>query len=256
MAETKRTGLDEATSYLKLNNTVYKLSRVTHPIKDIEKEIRDYYKGVYEGLIAEISDTVANNSVSIQQEQLDRIRRHIESQNRGNIMLPVSLAGKPVIYMNNAFFDIVPVLYTPLTHVTSKAYLISQLSKPADFLEGFIPADVGMETKLIIKLKSVEPLTILLAFNSSKNTLHTVGTQTFHTLTDYNKLCTGNANPATIWSMPRRDMEEYLNTVNHFSLGRSEIMCSYSDVRYTLANLINRDNIESVTKGGSRWQIE
>lgn len=237
--------LDQNTSYLKMGATVYKLTKVTHPISDVEKEVMDYYKKAYENATSEIAGTLATNVGQAQQAQLTRIEEFRAKVRTADIKLPPSLKDKPTIHYRGNWYEIKTLLYQPLKHITNKHLLEESLHIDT---EGFpFPSRISTDTKLVIKLRKVPVSPLLLGYNPKCDILSLI-TWTFHSMDTPGKLCISNNKPSDIWKLEYSELEDFINTVNHFSLASSTVTCRQLGYNYSLPSIIKLDNIVSITK--------
>ena len=249
---TDRNPLDVSTNYLKLGATVYKLAKVSHPILEVEKELKTYYKNAYEGLVASLKDTFSAEGIKIQDAQVRRIEDYIAKTATSKVELPSSLFGKCVIWYDNSWYETKLFIYQPLIHKTNLALIADK----GISLEGVVlPTRLGRTQNILIRLKSVPSLPVILAYSNKANKIITPNCRTFHTM-ESGKLCVGDHNPGTIWAMENELLVNFLNTINHFSLAAERVRCSYSNITYTLQDIIKPDNIvEIVKEEATTWHV-
>jgi hypothetical protein len=244
---------DTNTNFLKIGDTVYTVKIVGTGI-DIEQKLREFYANKYNLVKKELTNVVCAESSAEMRSYLEHLSKY---GNRASVTIPSASYGKLLYYDTRlrSILECRTIFYKPLSAVCLWQHLgdFMTYAKATELL-GITGSPVGGRD--LVKLffnNPYPPIPLVIGYSKKTNKIYTPFTQTFHTLYDGHKLCTGDAKPDVWWKLETSALEANINTLNLDSTARSTMTHAGHD--YYLSDIINEGTITSIELGDKTWTL-
>lgn len=247
------------TDFLVVGNQVYSLGPTDLPLQQVLDKIKVYYEDEYQARLQEVKD----EQFALFQREWTSQQNHItRAKNTRTVSIPPELQNKLVMTWQGEICEVRQIQYCPVElksaaadlrdrtgdHYTAENGETKQRAKPGfkkvfDFVKK-LPGDARVIIKVAQNLVNV-PATF--AYNARRNILYTPFTRYYHTLSDGNKVCTGNHQASDFWNNASFAAE--VNKINYLSLANSSGVNGYG------ANMLMKDEfVVDITREDTVWR--
>lgn len=238
---------DVPVDYLKIGSKVFAVREVAEV--DIHKEIRDYYKGLYDAQKGRWQTAISRAAEEEWSRQMDHIRAAAEQH---RITIPEELTDYPVMYHEHTrtVGRFIPILYHPWKVVgTRESFAAKGVNILAPTWASINPGD---PVEVLIKSDVFLPGGI--AFYPKLSLMYLIGLAGFHSMGDYS-LCYASRNYAAWEKLSAVELSKQASIINLDSLARQDIVSDLGSI--ALPQVLNNDTIISVKKEDiTTWRVQ
>jgi hypothetical protein len=248
--DTKKEGkLDGiSTTFLKLGDTVYSLTKIEHPISDMEKNIKAYYSNLCDKFTEEAGSTLVQDVRNEWDTQISHINEW-KNKNTRDVKLPANMFDKPCMYYQNYWWELRTIVYEPKVFLCRLSDL--DTSNTSEVVNRTYPslANIPHDSKLLVHTIQRVRWAVTLGYSPQANKIINIPSspRTFHTLS-HGQICLGNAEPKRIWAMATPLLTEFINKTNLFSPATRDIVNHATGESTSVNTLLKIANIISVVQ--------